>query len=71
MGGRAVTSEDNILEKTAKPIGNFPDEDFPLTKIKIPKIGLEQVVPKGVDVEVLKNGPVIILAPLCPGREEM
>ena len=68
LGGREVTSEDDVLEKTAKPISDLADEDFPLTKIKIPKIGLEQVVSKGVDVEALKNGPGHYTGTALPGQ---
>ncbi|HEB13089.1 MAG TPA: sortase [Actinobacteria bacterium] len=68
LGQRTVDSEDNLLEKTAEPIRDLTGGEFPMTKIKIPKIGLEQVVSKGVGVEVLKNGPGHYTGTAVPGQ---
>ncbi len=68
LGSTAIESENDILEKIARPVSGLASEDFPLTKIKIPKIGLEQVVSKGVDVEALKNGPGHYPGTALPGK---
>ena len=57
FGDRAVSTEDNVLQAAIGPLAKTETGDFPATKIKIPKIGVEQVVLKGVGPEVLKNGP--------------
>ena len=44
LGGRAITSEDAVLEQALKSVGDADSTAWPATKIKIPKIGLEQVV---------------------------
>lgn len=57
IGSAAVTSEDAVLNEAAGSVKTTAPLEFPATKIKIPKIGVEQVVLDDVGPEFLKNGP--------------
>ena len=57
FGNRTVASEDAVLEQALKSVGDADSTVWPATKIKIPKIGVEQVVLDDVDSDTLKNGP--------------
>ncbi len=68
LGDRTVASEEDILRKATGIVGDLDGDEFPLTKIKIPKIDLEQVVLSGVSPEVLKNGPGHYTGTALPGQ---
>ena len=68
LGNRAITSEDAVLEQALKSVGDADSTAWPATKIKIPKIGVEQVVLDSVDSVTLKNGPGHYRGTTNPGK---
>lgn len=67
FGDRAVATEESVLKQAAGPVGKT-DGGFPATRIKIPKINVEQVILEGVEPEVLKNGPGHYVGTPNPGQ---
>lgn len=57
LGETAFENENAVLNSAVSQLSKVKAGDFPPTRIKIPKIGLEQVVFEGVDEETLKKGP--------------
>lgn len=53
-----ISNENTVLTRAAANSGNLINKrNFPSTKIRIPKINLEQVVVEGVGENELRNGP--------------
>lgn len=57
LGETAFVNENAVLSSAVRQLSQVNGGNFPPTRIKIPKIGLEQVVFEGVDEETLKKGP--------------
>ncbi len=58
LGQQAFKNENAVLRQALpKTRSNAGGSNFPLTRIIIPKINLNQVVVSGVDPQSLKNGP--------------
>jgi sortase A len=68
LGDQAVDSENSVLDRTAETIRTDKSAEFPTTKIKIPKIDVDQVVLDDVDVETLKRGPGHYRGTANPGK---
>lgn len=60
VGESAVTNENAVLTRivgSGSARGRSDLSPFPPTKIRIPKLNIEQVVVEGIDVDALKSGP--------------
>jgi len=57
LGETAFANENAVLSSAVGQLSQVKGGNFPPTRVKIPKIGLEQVVFEGVDEETLKKGP--------------
>ena len=68
LGSRVVTTEETVLKAVVGPLAKAKQQNLPATRIKIPKIGVEQVVLTGVGPEVLKNGPGHYSGTALPGQ---
>jgi LPXTG-site transpeptidase (sortase) family protein len=68
FGDRTVSSENSVLDQAVESIQAEKSAEFPATKIKIPKIGVDQVILDDVDVESLKNGPGHYRGSANPGQ---
>lgn len=67
-GNKVVDSEDTILGRAVSSVKAEKSAEFPTTKIKIPKIGVDQVVLDDVDSETLKKGPGHYRGTANPGQ---
>lgn len=69
LSSRTIATEDTVLKEAAGPAVQTGNQDLPPTKVLIPKIGVEQVVLKGVGPDVLKSGPGHYTGTPLPGQK--
>ncbi len=64
-----VSSENAVLTQVSPANKGSSGKEFPSTKIKIPKVGIDQVVIEGVGTEELKTGPGHYQGTALPGKK--
>ena len=69
LDNETFSNENAVLTQVAPSGARSVNREFPSTKIIIPKVGIDQVIIKGVGVEELKNGPGHYSGTALPGKK--